>query len=226
MGKAGMWVDTDTRSYMIAMDMISKTALPEAIAETLNVTADATTKEQVRNAKKDFTLRTAYTLRSMESGGAKPYKALNKARGKKITRMYSRAGTYSKYLWLQEENRTVRGLTGAVPIPTLAARASKSIKKSVRKTYRLNSGESLQDGPLGATGKRFIGTAKGGNRRRGIYLRSGNNHRLTMIRNLESDSIRIKGTGFHEKAVRRYGTVQFIRAQFKRIATARLRRVR
>lgn len=213
-------VDVNTKAYTKAMKIISKEALPDAIAETLNRTADATTKQQIKNVKKNLIVRTPFTLRSMESRGARPWKALNKARGKNISRMFSRAGTFSNYLWLQEESSRQTGINGPVPIPTLQARTAKKLKKSIRKIYRLNRSTSLRDGQLfGQTGyqRLFVGVPIGGNRSRGLYERSANNKRLKMIRNLGSNTIRIKGTGFHSKAVKKFGTKQFIAAQYKKV---------
>ena len=60
----------------------------------------------------------------------------------------------------------------------------------------------------------FIG--KPGNQPYGIYERIRKNKRMRMIRNLESKQIKIKGTNFHSDAVKKYGTKQFIAAQFKK----------
>ena len=205
-------VDVDTKAFTKAMIIINKKALPDAIAETLNRTADATTKQQIRNVKKDVKVRTKFTLKSMESRRARPWKALNKARGKNISRMFSRAGTFSNYLWKQEESATYKGMNGPVPIPVLRSRTSKNINKSVRKKYRLSPGQDLSDKNLG--NNMFIGTPQG--RKRGIYEKDKRG-KLFMIRNLESQEIRIKGTGFHSKAVKKFGTTQFIKAQYQKV---------
>ncbi len=211
-------MNMDTRKWMAAMKLIGKDALPEAVSETLNVTADLVTKQQIRNVKGDFITRTQFTLRSMSSPRAKPYKALNKASGTNLQRMFSRSGTFSKYLWKQEEGGTFKGKDGPVLIATDAARTSKNSKKAIAKRYRINKSTRIQDGNFGEDGKQFIGTPKGGGRGRGVYVRSGNNKRLTMLRNLESDSIRIKGTDFHSKAVNMKGSKQLVSTRFRRIA--------
>ncbi len=212
-------VDVNIRKYQLAMKIYGRDALPKATAETLNRTADAVTKQQIKNVKRDLIVRTPFTLRSMESRRARPFKALNKATGINLDRMFSRAGTFSRYLWMQEENFTKKGMDGPVPIPTLATRVSKNIKKTVRKKFRLSPNQSLSDGNIG--NGMFIGKPAG--RARGIYQR-GKKGVLTMLRNLEHNQIKIKGKGFHSKAVKRFGTQQFIRAQFFKVSRRILKR--
>lgn len=213
--KVAFPVDIDTRKYMMAMKIYSKEALPKAVAETLNRTADAVTKQQIKNVKKDLTIRTPFTLRSMEARGARPYKALNKARGKNVDRMFSRAGTFSNYLWMQEDNFTKTGMNGPVPIPTLAARIGKNEKKSIRKKYRLAPGQSTKSG---SGDNWFIGIPKGKVKPKGLYERTNKNKKLRMLRNLEHDETKIKGTHFHSDSVKKYGTQQFIKAQFIKVS--------
>lgn len=219
--KVAFPTDVDTRKYMIAMKILKKDALPKVVAETLNRTADAVTKQQIKNVKKDLRVRTPYTLRSMEARGAKPFKALNKARGQNVDRMFSRAGTFSRYLWKQEKSKTYEGMNGPVPIPTLRARIGRNISKAIRRAFRLPLGQSLSSGEIG--NNMFIGKPGGG--KKGLYQKSKKG-KLTMIRNLESDQIKIKGTHFHRNAVKKYGTQQFIKAQFQKIAVRTLKRKR
>lgn len=223
-----MSADVDTKAYMKAMSIIAKDSLPTAVAETLNMTADAVTKQQISRVKR-MTIRTPYTLKSMQSAGARPYKALNKARGHNLKTMFSRAGTFSSYLWKQDEGGDFKAQAGgAVPIATRSARTGKSINKAIAKRYRLKPG-ALPDGPFGETGKEFIGSPRGttekGARPRGLYVRSGNNKRLTMVRNLESDVIHIKPTGFHSKSVDSKGSNSLIAKRFKRFAQKEINKV-
>lgn len=220
--KLALAADTDTRGYMLAMNAIRKDALPSAVADTLNDTANAVTKQQIYNVKKDLIVRTKYTTNSMQRQGH----AINLAKGKSIDRMFSRAGSFSPYLWIQEENRKVEGLNGPKPIPTLAARTAKSLQRSIRKAYRLNRNQSLKPGAFGQSGyeRFFAGKPKGGDRAIGLYERSANNKKLTMIRNLESDVVNIKGIHFHENAVKKYGTQQYMSAKFRKRALMELKR--
>lgn len=210
---------TDTKSWMMAMKLIGNDALPEATAETLNITADAVTKQQMKNVQSDFIVRTKFTMNSMKSGRAKPYLALNKARGKSIQRMFSRAGTFSSYLWKQEEGGTFEGIDGPVPIPTLKARTSKSEKKAVAKRFRIKKSMPLDNGST--ENDQFIGVVNG---KRGLYQRTKKGG-LTMLRNLDSDTVRIKGTGFHSKAVKMKGTKQLVSTRFRRIAQKKIDKV-
>ena len=210
---------TDTKVWMKTMGLIGNDALPDSVAETLNVTADAVTKQQMKNAKQDFTIRTKFTLNSMKSGRAKPYLALNKAKGKNIQRMFSRSGTFSRYLWKQEDGGTFEGIDGPVPIATKNARTSKSEKKAIAKRYRLKPGQDIQNGSFG--NDQFVGVVNG---KRGIYRRMKKG-KLQMLRNLDSDSIRIKGTDFHSSAVKKKGTKQLVSTRFRRIAQKKLDKV-
>ena len=201
------------------MKFLGKEALPKAIAETLNVTADSVTKQQIKNAKSDFIIRSKFTLNSMVSNRSKPYKALNVARGKNIQRMFSRAGTFSRYLWKQEDSGTYRGISGPVPIPTLQARTGKSLKKPIAKRFRIAKTNPLSDGNFGAD--QFIGTING---KRGVYRRMKKG-KLQMIRNLDSNSIRIKGTGFHSRAIKMKGSKSLVSDRFRRIAQKMINKV-
>ena len=206
--KTAFPVDVDTTKYTLALKIYGRKALPKAVAETLNNTADAVTKQQIKNVKKDLRVRTKYTLNSMQRRGH----SINQARGLNVDRMFSRAGTFSRYLWTQEENFTKKGMSGPVPIPTLSARVGKNIQKTIRKQYRLLPAQSLVDG--GIDSKTFIGTPRGGSRKRGLYARNKGNKYLVMMRNLEHKEVKIKGKHFHSSALKRYGTQQFIKAQF------------
>lgn len=210
-------VDVDIRKYQLAMKIYKKDALPLSVAETLNRTAEAVTKQQIKNVKKDLTVRTKFTINSMSMRRARPFKALNKASGRDLDRMFSRAGTVSKYLWMQEEDFINKGMRGPIPIPTVLTRISKNEKKSIRKIYRLSRFQSLTDGPLKflttkgkEAGSGFVGKPKG--RKQGMYVREGSS--LKMLRNLEHDEAKTKGIHFHERALKRFGTAQFIKAQF------------
>ena len=212
-------MNTDTRKWMVAMKLIGKDALPQSVAETLNVTADAVTKQQIKNANSDFIVRSKFTIGSMKVKRAKPYLALNKAGGKNIQRMFSRSGTFSKYLWKQEEGGTFEGLDGPVPIATIKARTGKNERKSIAKRFRISSSQPLTDGPL--PNDQFIGSV---NNKRGIYQRTKKGG-ITMLRNLDSDSVRIKGTGFHSKAVKMKGSKTLVSTRFRRIAQKKLDKV-
>lgn len=215
------------------MAAVKNTRLPDSARDALNAVADAVTTRQNRNIKKQMIVRSRYTMRSTQNPRARPYQALNKAQGRKMKRMFSRAGSFSPYLWIQENDTTVRGLSGAVPIPQLAARTGRSIQKSIARRYRLPRSARLGRTPgsreIGRTsaGSVWVGVPKGLHRGRkrpfGVYERRGR-YRLRMLRSLESDTARIKGTRFHADAVGRYGTEAFISQAFARELRRRLRR--
>ena len=222
MSKVAFSATVDNKAMLRALNVFEKDLAPSVMAETLNKTADAVTTQMQRNIKSDFTLRTPFTLKSTESPKAKPWKALNKAMGKMIDKMFSRAGTFSKYLWKQENGGTIKAEAGgAYPIATLNARTSGSYQKSIAKKNRLAPG-SLNDGDYDLN--RFIGTPKGGSRGRGLYARNKNNTYLVKMRDLGSDTITIKATHFHQKAVDKFGTASFITAMFNKIAVRELKK--
>lgn len=228
--KVALFATVDIRGYNLAMKAITNSHIPEAVADTLNGVADSVTRNQIRNVKNDLIVRTKFTINSMTSAKAKPYQALNKAGGRDLKRMFSRAGTTSRYLWLQEEDQTVRGLDGPVPIPTLRARIGKNLRKAIHGTYRLKKSQSLKNGPIRFTNKKgdgagagFIGTPKGGGIR-GIYQRMGG--WIKMIRNLENETVRIKGVGFHSRAVRKFGTANSLKMLYTFKLNQRIRRMR
>jgi len=202
------------------MRLLGKTVLPETVADSLNMTAEAVTEAGRKNIKRRLTVRTKFTLNSLTGRSAQPYDALNKAMGHNIQRMYSRAGTKSPYLSTQETGDKITADGSRVPIPTLAARRGQQ-QRRISRAYNLrNMGE------IGTTGRFFIGVPKGGSRPLGIYERYQSNKRLRMIRNLESRSVTVPAVHWHKDAVRRFGTQQFIAAQFKKAAQKRLSRVR
>jgi len=213
--KTAIFTNTNFGDYNATMKLIKNTAVPKSVADTLNITADLVTKQQIRNVKNDFTIRTPWTLKSMESGRARPYKALNKAMGTNLDRMFSRAGTFSPYLWMQEENTEVKGIDGPIPIATNEARTSKSRRKAIAKRNRIKVTDKLRPGKFGTGGNTFIG--KPGGRRYGMYKRTNKNNKLVMLRNLETTTAKITGTHFHEKAVKKKGNDFLIAQRFKRL---------
>ncbi len=195
---------------------------PKIVAKTLNQTAEAVTNQLQRNIKRQFILRSKFTLRSTVSPCARPYKALNKASGRSIARMFSRAGSASPYLWKQEDGGIFAAKKGgAYPVATTKSRVSGSLRRAVRKAYRLPL-QSLTDGEYGEIGDAFIGVPKGGNRKRGLYKRTSK--ALIKLRSLSAKNIRIKPRKFFARAVAKYGTPQFIDHKFSQIFNSEMRR--
>lgn len=217
------YAHVDYKQWARQFTKLKNEDIPACAAYSLNATADAVTKAQIKTAKRIFTVRTQYTLNSMKSGRAAPFLALNKALGKNIDRMFSAAGSFSPYLWMHDPARgsfIQRGKDGPIPIATLRTRTSKSAQKAIRKVYRLSGSDKFTPGGFGqnSSGTMFVGRPKGGGRRYGVYQRTNNNKRLYMLRNLETSEAKIKDTNFHDNAVKKYGTWQFTRAQFIRHA--------
>lgn len=205
-------IDVDTRAYTQAMRMLSDEALPRAIASTLNGTADAVKNEAQRNVRRKMIVRSQYTVNSIRQDRT--------ARGRNIRAMFSRVGSISPYLPIQDEGGTIRANDRRIPIPTLQARTSRSIRRAIAGRYRMNA-----MGAFGRNERYFMGKPKGGNRPVGIWERTNRNKRIRLIRNLEHPSVRIKPTRWYSDALGRYGTDQFINAQYRAAARRELRAI-
>jgi len=220
MARSGWSAEVHTKSYINALKVLGRDALPDTVALTLNRTADAVTKQAKENVEKRLIVRRrAYTLGSLTNKSASPYEALNKALGHDIDRMFSRAGSFSPFLWKHDEGEAVTAEGSRIPIPTIASRTGKSRKKSIAKRYSMN-----QLGDIGNSGRYFIGRPKGGNRPLGIYERHSSNKKLRMLRNLTESSVRIPATHWFSDAVKKYGTPRLIGNRFMDAAQQRLRR--
>jgi len=212
--------ETDTQGYIRLMKRLGNRVLPEVVADALNDTADETTRASLKNLHDSVIVRRKFTTNSFVNRAAKPYMALRKAMGHKVERMFSRSGTFSPYLQLHEYGATVNAEGEKVPIPTEVARGG-SEEKSIRSKYNLGRMGSVKD-----SSRFFIGKPRGAiDRPLGMYERFANNKRLRMVRNLESDMVKIKPKRFHRKAVSRYGTSSDVTAHFRRHASRRLRRL-
>lgn len=213
--------EVNTQAYMRAMRMLGREVLPQVVAEALNETADAVTRRSLRNLKQRLTIRTKFTINSLTRAGARPYHALNAARGRNIQRMFSRAGSMSPYLGIQDRGGTVRPRRGRrVPIPTREARTGRNLSRSIARRYNLRN-----MGNIGTDGRYFIGRPKGGGRPVGMYERYQGNKRLRMLRNLESAQVTVPASRWHTDAAQQLGTQTLIRARFKRAAQHRLDRM-
>jgi len=211
---------------MQAMRLLGREVLPQVIAETLNETADAVTRRSLRYLQKRLTVRTKYTTNSLTRAGAKPYRALNKARGTNIQRMYSRAGSMSPYLATQDTGESIRG-SKRRPIPTLNTRVSKSEAKSIAGRYNLG-----KMGDIAGDKRYFIGEPKGYAKMKkhkggplGLWERYNKNKKIRLLRDLSEYQVDVPGTNWHRDAADEMGQQRFIRARFKRRAQQRLQRM-
>lgn len=206
---ASIWMDSEMQKYASALKTLGDDLLPEAVATALNAPANAIEKESRRNAKKRLIIRSAYSTNSLKQD--------RHARGRDISRMFSRVGSTSDYLWKHDAGHTERANKSRIPIPTLAARGG-STKNRISRRYAMNTIGNVD----GKGGKFFLGKPRGGGRNSslpvGIYERTNKNHRIKLIRNLSQSSVKIPATNFYSDAEKKYGTDEYIRAKF--IATA------
>ncbi len=208
------WVEPETQKYIRALKMIGGQALPEAIASSLNAPAAAIEKAARKNAQARLIIRTKFTINSIKQD--------RHARGLNVSKMFSRVGTSSTYLWKHDKGMVEKAERSRVPIPTLEARGGSESRRIVRRYY-MNAVGNLD----GAGGKFFIGKpANQPSLPVGIYERTNKNNKIKMIRNLSQTQVKIPATNFYSDAEKKYGTEQYIRAQFiknaERIINSRL----
>lgn len=209
MGRSdGIWAESNAETYIRALRMMNREALPRAVAESLNAPAEAIEKEAKRNVERRLTVRTKFTTNSIRQD--------RHARGNNFARMHSRVGTLSPYLPIQDEGGVIEADRDKLPLPTLAARTGRNPRKSIARRYAMN-----RLGEFGSGGRFFIGTSRRG--RTGIYERLA--RRVRMIRSLEETRVRIPPTRWYSDPLAKYGNRHFIGAQFKRAAQRELRKV-
>ena len=113
--------------------------------------------------------------------------------------MYSKTGTISPYLPLQETGGVIRARRQRIPVPTLAARRGKSRAGVIAPRFRMS-----KLGQLGRGSKFFFMRL----RKPGIFIRQ--KKRLIMIRDLSIASRRIEPTGWFSEAVKKYHNRRFL----------------
>lgn len=213
--------DIETESYIRAMRMLGGQVLPEVMAETLNDTAHAVTSRARVYMHRRHTIRRKFTTNSLYSARAKPYKMLAKALPSKGARMYSRAGTKSDYMTLQNNGATLKPKIGKrYPIAYQNTRTSKNPAKSISARYNLGNMGSIED-----DGRYFIGTPRGGKRPLGMYERHANNKRLRLLRYLKESRVTITPTRWYSDALAEKGSDRLIKARFRRNAERRLKQI-
>ena len=183
--------EADIKKYNKTLRKLSREAIPRAIAATLNRQATITKDRAIANMKKKLTIRTPYTLKSMRISESRPKP--------NIGAMYSKTGTISPYLPLQETGGVVRARRQRIPIPTTAARRGKSRAGVIAPQFRMS-----KIGQVGRGSKFFYMRL----RKPGIFTRKGK--RLIMIRDLSVSSYRIEPTGWFSEAVKKYHNRRFL----------------
>lgn len=219
-------LDFEEQKYRRAMRMISKDALPEVAAETLNNAAEAVEKQARKNAKRRLTIRRKQSITGIKQD--------RHARGGDIDRMYAR--TAVRPPWMEEletsDGTATSGGGKKIPIPTVEARGGNK-DQAIKKRFWMNrvgdpsgKGQNVGEAYHGST-RFFIGRLRSQpSTTFGLWFRHSNNKRLQLIYNLQKEEARIpeSKTTWFEDAVKKFGTRQFIRAQFLDAAKRRLRR--
>lgn len=202
----------DSKKYLTFLNAISKQAHAESVRNILNYQAKGSEKSIRRNLKKKFVIRTQYSTNSIKQD--------RQAIGNNTKRMFSRVSSISKYLSKQEEG----GKENKTSIPTLFTRR-KNFEKIVTRKYRQDKlGDfGAKYNATGGTGF-FLGKPKGKlDRGYGIWMRHNNNKRLTKIRNVSREDIRIKPTHFFEESINKFRKIETINKAFSKDAQRRLK---
>jgi hypothetical protein len=222
---ASSWsANVDTKKYIRLMKALGKRALPETVAQALNQTANNVTAQSRENIKSRLIVRSKYTLNSLGSKRL-DRKALNHAMGHDIDRMFSRAGSFSPYLGIQDRGGTRDAEGRRVPIPFRNARRGRDKEKRIAKDYRMDRlGDIGSQQNSAGQNRFFIGRPKGGNRPLGLYERHNGNTQLRMIRYLEEPVVDVPATHWFTDAVKRFGTQRYIEGEFIDAAREKLRR--
>lgn len=203
----GWKADIETRKWITGMNTFARYDHPRVVAETLNAPASAIEKKAQSNVRRRMIVRTNYTPNSIKHDRT--------ARGENIDRMYSRVRTNSPYLKIQNEGGVIRSENRRVAIPLVSSRTGKSLQKSIARRYKIN-----QLGSLRKNRDYFMGNSPTSGKV-AIFQRIRGN-KLRMLRRATTATVRVPATHWWTDANKRYGTSQYIRAQYLRLARARL----
>jgi hypothetical protein len=197
------------KQYKAKLTALGADVLPRVVAETINSVASFAHADSIRNVRSRFTLRNAYTERSI-----KYYKATPKSDWRKINAV---SGSISDYMDEQETGGERRPKKGSkAPVAAKTARGG-DYNKVVRKQYK--AGTDL--GP-----KQFIGTPRGRlDRPFGVYQRNSRNRYLVMIRNISRAQVEIEGKHWHRDAVEFRYRREVLTREFIRQAELELKRL-
>jgi hypothetical protein len=194
---------TEFGKYKKQLEKLGADVLPRVIAESINVVAGFAHVQSIKNVRSRFTIRNAYTERSVRY-----YKASPKA---KIAKINAVSGSVSDYMDEQDAGGVRRPKKGSkAPVATLLARGG-SRSGRIKKRY--------QAGSFGT--KQFVGKPRGGSRPSGVWERHARNKKIRMIRNLENETVEIKEKRWHRDAMGVYNREKF-RAEFIRQAEREL----
>jgi hypothetical protein len=203
----------EMQAWLKAMRMFSSTAMPNAVANTLNRTADLVKAGAVHNIRQDYVVRTPYTINSVRMSPARPKPNLSG---------YAMVFTFNKYLPVQESG----GTHHAPKIPTITGSRAGSKSTVIPPSLRLSRiSPAMTAAPQ--KGQRKTKTSKPFvlNLRRGpgIYVRRGK--MLIMIRDLSKGIVRIKPTHWFTRAIDKFGTFAVMHAIFTKELKAQLARL-
>ncbi len=186
--------EADIKKYNKTLRKLSTEAIPRAIAATLNRQAEATNTQALTNIKKKLIVRTPFTTKNLRVSKSRPKPD--------IGAMYSKAGTISPYLPIQETGGTIRAKNERLPIPTLAGRRGRW-DRPIPPSLRMN-----RMGEIGTEGSKFFFmTSRGG--KKGIFYRKSKK-KIVKVRDISKRFIRIKPTHWFSEAVRKFHNRRFL----------------
>ena len=196
MGKDMFSYEADVKKYNKTLRKLSSSAIPRAIAATLNRQAEATSAQALTNLKKKLIVRTPFTTKSLRVSKSRPKPD--------IGAMYSKAGTISPYLPIQETGGTIPAREKVHAVPTLQARVGK------RKAGRISSAQKMSKigSQVGRPGSKFFFMSSRGGKK-GIFYRKSKK-KIVKVRDISKRFIRIKPTYWFSEAVKKFHNRRFL----------------
>jgi len=190
MSKPLFSVETNAKAFTKAMNLVSKEVVPKAISETVNTCVKGSNSRQIRNVKRSFIVRAErYTMGSLRIQVSK-YKP-----GRAINRIDATVGSISPYLNVQEKGGTIPAKDKVHAVPTEQARVGRKKTGRIGKKFKMSQMASQ----VGAAGSKFFFMrSKAG--KLGIFFRR-TKKKISKVRDLSKQQIRLKPTHWHEKAV-------------------------
>ncbi len=188
--------EADIKKFNKILRKLSTEAIPRAIASTLTRQAEVTNIQALTNIKKKLIVRTPFTTKSLRVSKSRPKP--------NISAMYSKAGTISPYLPIQETGGTIPAREKVHAIPTLQSRVGKQKAGRIGKKFTM----AQMAEQVGDPGSKFF-FMRGKSGKKGIFYRKSKK-KIVKVRDISKRFIRIKATHWFSEAVKKYHNRRFL----------------
>ncbi len=217
MGRDMFSYESNIKAYNKTLRKISQEGIPRAIAATLTRQAEITNIQARTNLKKKLVVRAKYTTNSLKVSESRPKP--------RIDAMYSKAGTISLYLPIQEEGGVIRARRKFIAVPTLKARIGGKYTGRRRPMFQLRKAGKINRGGRGSGGgKLFYMRPRRAGNPPGFFTRKGK--KLIRIYTLNRTEMQIKGVNWFSDAVKKYHNRRFLEKVYVMEAKKEIARVR